>query len=133
VNPRYPAVARRADHRCEYCRTPERLFNTKFEVEHVIPVNRGGSGDTGNLALACRVCNQKKGDATTGPDPATGAVVTLFDPRRDRWSEHFAVDPDDLRVVGQTPTGRAAVDRLDMNSPDQLAARAIWAELGLFP
>jgi hypothetical protein len=133
VNPRYTAVARRADHRCEYCRAPERLFNTKFDVEHVTPVSRGGADDPENLALACRICNQKKGDATTGPDPAGAAQVYLFDPRRDRWIEHFAIDPDDLSVLGLTPAGRATVERLDMNNADQLAARAIWAELGLFP
>jgi hypothetical protein len=42
MNPRYPLVAKRAGHHCEYCRAPEALFNLSFEVEHVVPPRRGG-------------------------------------------------------------------------------------------
>jgi len=42
VNPRYPLVAQRAAHHCEYCRAPEALFNLPFEVEHLIPPIHGG-------------------------------------------------------------------------------------------
>jgi hypothetical protein len=54
MNPHYPLVARRADHRCEYCRAPEAVFNFPFEVEHVVPSSRGGADDESNLCLACR-------------------------------------------------------------------------------
>jgi hypothetical protein len=39
MNPNYPAVARRAGHRREYCRSPEAAFKFAVEVEHVIPRN----------------------------------------------------------------------------------------------
>ena len=42
MNPRYAQVALRAGHRCESCRAPEVVFNFPFEVEHIIPVSRGG-------------------------------------------------------------------------------------------
>lgn len=35
MNPHYPLVARRAGHRCEYCRAPEAVFNFPFEVERL--------------------------------------------------------------------------------------------------
>src|SRR5262249_45421276 len=50
----YPSIAGRAGHRCEYCRAPEAIFNFPFEVEHIIPVSRGGSDDPSNLAPSCR-------------------------------------------------------------------------------
>jgi hypothetical protein len=133
VNPHYPAVARRAAHRCEYCRAPEVAFNLSFEVEHVFPVSRGGSDDDTNLALACRACNLHKADATTGPDGTTGATADLFDPRAGRWADHFAFDPDTGTLTGLTPAGRATVVRLDLNHPLQVAARELWVRLGLYP
>ena len=107
MNPRYPDVARRAAHRCEYCRAPEAIFNFPFEVEHVNPSSRGGGDELSNLALACRSCNSFKGDATTGWDDATAADVPLFDPREERWDEHFSPDLDTGMIHGLTATGRA--------------------------
>ena len=57
MNPAYPVVSERAEHRCEYCRAPELVFNFPFEVEHIVPVCRGGANTDANLALACRSCN----------------------------------------------------------------------------
>jgi hypothetical protein len=133
VNPQHPAVARRADRRCEYCRAPEPAFNFPFEVEHVLPLCRGGRSEPENLALACRACNARKGDAVAALDPSTGAEVPLFNPRTDRWHDHFRVDPDSGEVVGITPTGRATVGRLDMNAAFQLTARLLWTRFKLFP
>jgi 5-methylcytosine-specific restriction endonuclease McrA len=83
MNPHYPPVARRANHRCEYCRAPEAIFNFPFEVEHVVPFSASGSDEESNLALTCRSCNLHKSNHTTGRD-GTDAVVSLFNPRTDR-------------------------------------------------
>lgn len=133
MNPRYPAVARRANHRCEYCRAPEKLSGFPFEVEHVHPISLGGGDEPANLALACRACNTFKTDATTGRDEVTAAEVPLFNPRADRWDEHFSLDLDTGVVVGLTPTGRATVAQLRFNDPQHLTARLIWIELRLYP
>jgi len=39
------AIAQRANHRCEYCKAPEVVFNFPFEVEHIIPLSQKGSND----------------------------------------------------------------------------------------
>ncbi|MBW4621300.1 MAG: HNH endonuclease [Cyanosarcina radialis HA8281-LM2] len=52
MNPYYTAIAQRANHRCEYCKPPEVVFNFPFEVEHIIPLSWQGSNDEANLALA---------------------------------------------------------------------------------
>jgi hypothetical protein len=133
VNAAYPYVARRASHRCEYCRAPEVVFNFTFEVEHITPTSRGGSDEKNNLALACRACNAHKSNVFTGTDPETGMGVPLFNPRSNHWDEHFQFDPDSDCIRGLTPVGRATVERLDMNNPLQLLARSLWIQFRLYP
>jgi hypothetical protein len=133
MNPHYEAVAQRADCRCEYCRAPEIVFNFPFEVEHITPVSRQGTDNDTNLALACRACNLHKSDCLMWHDEETQTDVRLFHPRRDRWEEHFRVDVESGSILGLTPTGRATVERLQMNSAVQLVARRHWMRLGVFP
>jgi hypothetical protein len=48
MNPHYPQAALRAGHRCEYCQAPEAVFNLPLEVEHIVPVVRGGEDTAAN-------------------------------------------------------------------------------------
>jgi len=133
MNPRYIQVALRAGHRCEYCHAPEAVFNISLEVDHIVPVARGGSDTSENWALACRACNLYKAAYLGGRDPETNAVVRLFHPRKDRWEDHFEVAPEGGKILGRTAVGRAMAVRLGMNSEAQVAARRQWMRLGLFP
>jgi len=133
MNPHYPQVALRAGHRCEYCHAPEAVFNLSLEVEHIVPVARGGEDTAANWALACRSCNLYKATHVSGHDPASDGVVRLFHPREDRWENHFQVAPESGEMVGRTPIGRATVTRLGLNSAAQVTARRQWMRLGLFP
>jgi hypothetical protein len=133
MNPHYPAVARRAGHRCEYCHAPEAVFNFPFEVEHVQPTSHGGADDDANLCLSCRACNLRKSDRLAFRDEGTQEDVPLFDPRKQRWTEHFEVDLESGEIRGTTPTGRATVACLDLNHPLQLTARQLWIRFRLFP
>ncbi|HUE70159.1 MAG TPA: hypothetical protein VMP01_04650 [Pirellulaceae bacterium] len=49
----------------------------------------------------------------TGIDPDHGATEPLFNPRRQRWYEHFELV--DGIVIGKTATGRVTVRVLNMN------------------
>lgn len=133
MNPMYPDVARRAGGRCEYCHAPQRAFNFAFEVEHVAPSASGGSSSLDNLALACRSCNAYKSVRQTGVDPQTQAVAPLFHPRQDVWNNHFSFEEQTLMLTSVTPTGRATIILLKMNSDEQLVARQQWIRLELFP
>lgn len=133
MNPHYAAVAQRAAHCCEYCQAPEAIFNFPFEVEHIVAPGRGGNGDESNLALSCRSCNLYKSDYIEALDPLTETTVRLFNPRQNRWEEHFRVDQRSGTLIGVTAIGRATVERLQMNKPTQLAARRQWMRLKLFP
>jgi hypothetical protein len=133
MNPHYPRIAEQAVHRCEYCHAPENVFNSSFEVEHILPVSQGGADEEANLALACRICNLYKADFMTGYDEETQSDVRLFHPRQDNWDDHFYADSETGLIMGRTPIGRATIHRLQINSPRQITARQLWTLLGLFP
>lgn len=98
-----------------------------FHVEHTVPRQHGGSDDPADLALACDRCNAYKGPNLTSIDPETRAVVALFNPRKDIWSEHFATRAG--HIVGLTAIGRATVRLLNMNAARRVELRAAWEEL----
>jgi hypothetical protein len=133
MNPYYMLVAQRANHRCEYCKAPEVVFNFPFEVEHIIPLSRQGANNEANLALACSSCNLRNGIRISGVASDSKTEVSFFHPRKDHWSEHFQVDVESGRIVGITPIGEVTIEYLEMNSPAQVAARQLWIRLNLFP
>lgn len=45
---------------CRYCADT----SGPFELDHVIPVSRGGRNKIDNLVVACRTCNRRKSDRT---------------------------------------------------------------------
>ncbi len=126
-------VARRADHRCSYCRSQEEIAGTLFTVDHIIPQALGGRDDLDNLCLACWDCNRLKHTHVTGIDPSSGERVALFDPNHHAWADHFAWDEGGQFITGLTAVGRATVDRLQLNRPILVHARKQWIRAGWHP
>jgi 5-methylcytosine-specific restriction endonuclease McrA len=91
-------------------------------IDHIVPRKHGGDNAPGNLAMACARCNRHRGPNLTGIDPETREIVPLFHPRRQSWHEHFAFHS--ALIVGTTPTGRATVRVLCMNTDQRLRLRA---------
>lgn len=55
------AVLRRDDYRCSKCgASPSSDHQVELEVDHIIPVARGGRNEIENLQTLCRKCNQGK-------------------------------------------------------------------------
>lgn len=48
--------------KCVYCKKT----NLPLELDHLLPRSRGGPNRASNLAPACKMCNQKKGNRTAG-------------------------------------------------------------------
>jgi hypothetical protein len=123
---RVPAALRetvrsRAGGCCEYCRVPD--FGSFFghEPDHIIATQHGGNTALANLALACLQCNRCKGPNIASVDPETQQTVRLFNPRTDRWPDHFRAEG--ARLVPLTAVGRATAALLQFNRSDRLQAR----------
>ena len=126
-------VASQAQFRCGYCLTQEQVSGVPLTVEHLLPRAKGGNDADNNLWMSCRLCNEAKGILTDAPDPETGEVVSLFNPRKDLWAEHFAWSENGTQVIGTTAIGRATVTALTLNTEFRVRARALWVEVGWHP
>lgn len=102
-----------------------------FHVEHIIPVKHHGDDDPNNLAWSCHDCNLGKSSNLSGRDLATGRIVVLFNPRRQRWKRHFKWAG--ARLIGLTACGRATIDVLNINEPERIDLRELLVIAGLFP
>ena len=49
-------VMKRDRHQCKTCGTTKDLA-----IDHIIPLNKGGSNDISNFQVLCRRCNSRKG------------------------------------------------------------------------
>jgi 5-methylcytosine-specific restriction endonuclease McrA len=133
------AIRERAKYVCEYCHSPERLSANRLTVDHVIPKSLGGSDQPTNLALACRRCNERRYNFVAGIDPETQEIVPIFNPRQQKWKEHFVWLNQGVVIEGTTPTGRATCLRLDLNDtryPEEDSireTRRFWIQTGLHP
>jgi len=127
-------VREAARNRCGFCLSPQHLVMARLEIEHVIPLAKGGSDEESNLWLACPICNGHKSDKIEATDPITGQMVTIFNPRAQRWSEHFEWASDGIRIVGKTAVGRATIIALHLSDdPDALEVRSYWVLAGWHP
>lgn len=124
-------VSERAGYRCEYCLLPEEFSSFPHEPDHIIPLKHGGATTADNLALACFWCNRLKGTDLAVPDPQTGQITTLFNPRLHAWSDHFRLN--DAEIVPLTPEGRAMTALLQLNRADRLTVRLLLFKAGYYP
>jgi hypothetical protein len=124
------AVKARAKGRCEYCGTPEVATLFAHEIDHVIAEQHRGATTLENLAYACFHCNRHKGPNIASIDPESGEVTRLFNPRIDRWLDHFRLQNSE--IVALTPVGRATASLLEFNSPQRNEARRALIRVGLW-
>jgi HNH endonuclease len=115
-------VRERAGERCEYCLLAESQAFFPHEPDHLIALKHGGETTFENLALACSDCNRFKGSDIASIDAITGELVRLFNPRTQRWFEHFRVHG--ARIVPLTPVGRVTEKLLRLNIPSRVELRA---------
>ncbi len=126
-------VRRDAKEQCGYCRSLQRYVLGLLEIEHITPKAFAGTDDEENLWLACRLCNSYKGIQTQAKDPITGTTVLLFNPRQQKWTEHFTWTEDGAYIEGITPCGRATVEALQLNNKIAVAVRQAWVSAGWHP
>ena len=95
------SLMRRQDNTCVYC--GYRRIATSMDIDHIIPVVRGGSNDESNLQVICRQCNQRKGLQTDEEFRARYARLVprkvLTPPRRRISQREFK---EETRLTTQT-------------------------------
>jgi hypothetical protein len=124
------AVAHRADHLCEYCLIHEDDTFFGCEVDHIISQKHGGPTESDNLAYACFFCNRRKG-SDIGSISQSGEFVRFFNPRTDRWEEHFHLEGVFIRPI--TKIGEVTVRILNINANDRILEREILVAAGRYP
>jgi hypothetical protein len=124
-------VRDRAVDRCEYCAMHQALQGATFHVEHIVPLSRGDTSSLENLAWSCPGCNLHKAGRVEFPDPESSESVPLFNPRADRWADHFYWQG--FEIVPLTAVGRATCDALHLNRSRRIQIRQAEAMFGLFP
>ena len=123
-------VFSRADGCCEYCQTCQINIGQTMHVEHIDP---NGGDHLDNLCLACPSCNLSKAAAITAIDPQTNRTAPLFNPRQQKWAEHFEWKDEHSEIRGLTAVGRATIIRLKINRPRMVLTRQRWVQAGLHP
>ena len=124
-------VATRADYLCEYCLIAEADTFFGCQVDHIISLKHGGGTEPENLAYACAFCNRHKGSDIASIAPETGRLVRFYNPRADRWADHFRLKGDVIEPL--TEIGEATARILGFNSPDRTLEREALVKAGSYP
>lgn len=121
-------VSARASGRCEYCRLPLEFDDSPASVDHIIALKHDGPTIADNLAFACFHCNNFKGDNIAGLDPADLSLTRLFNPRTDRWSDHFRFNRGE--IIPLTAVGRTTLYVVNMNALVRVVGRRLLMATG---
>jgi hypothetical protein len=121
-------VRERAGECCEYCLIPESITWALHTIDHIIAEKHGGITAAHNLAIACTLCNSRKGTDLASIDEQTGFIEPLFHPRRDRWSDHFQLAGG--RINPRTTMGRVTTRLLHFNDTDRVQERELLVATG---
>ena len=126
-------VYKRAKACCEYCLSQARYSTQSFSVDHIIPISKGGDCSLDNLALSCQGCNSHKYNKIIAIDPLTYTDVPIFNPRINKWIDHFHWSYDYTVILGITKIGRATVEALKLNRNGLINLRKLLFKEGEHP
>jgi hypothetical protein len=118
---------------CEYCLLHEEDTFFGCEVDHVMSRKHGGETDPANLALACVICNRRKGSDVGSILPGTDRFVRLYHPRRDTWTENFALRDEASVLHPVTDPGTVTVHLLQLDTAERRTERHALARVGRYP
>ena len=118
---------------CEYCKILHDFSPDTFAIEHIISLFEGGTNELINLAFSCGGCNSRKGLKIMAIDPISGDTIYLFNPRTDKWKEHFQWTENFSTVKGSTSQGRATVELLQLNRKGLINLRKALLAYGVHP
>lgn len=124
-------VQERARGCCEYCLLSEEDAWFSHEPDHIIAEKHGGETTDENLAWSCFDCNRHKGSDIASRDATTGSLAPLFDPRLQRWRDHFELTEG--RIIGLSAIGRVTERLLKFNQPERVEIRRLLSQIARYP
>lgn len=124
-------VEARANGICEYCLIHASDTYFGCQVEHIIAEKHGGPTDESNLAYACAYCNRAKGSDIGSFALGTGEFTRFFNPRVDRWNEHFSLQ--NVYIQPRTAIGEATARILRFNESARLYERETLERVERYP
>lgn len=127
----YEQLFKVADSRCDYCRTPQPYALELIPSEMTPPTDETVTFE--KVHLLCFYCNKFIQNHAKAFDPVTLTQVALFNPRKDKWYEHFTWSTDYQQIVGLTPVGRATSLLLRLHDPYHMQLRQIGLKEGWHP
>lgn len=125
-------VAERANYCCEYCRLSQEDYAYPFHIE-ITSQKHDGQTQLNNLALSCPVYNINKGSDIASNDPTTGDITRLYNPREQKWDEHFRISFENATIEALTAEGRVTIRLLKLNSHEQVSLRKILIKAKRYP
>ena len=123
-------VINRAYRLCEYCLISEGDTGG-CQFDHIISLKHGGETTAENLAYSCLYCNLNKGTDLGSIIWRTGELVRFFNPRRDRWSEHFRLEAATIQPL--TDIGEVTERIFQFNHSDRILERPVLIDVNRYP
>jgi len=123
-------VTARAGRICEYCLIHEDDTFFGCHVDHIVSEKHGGLTEIANLAFACTFCNLHKGSDIASLNHA-GSLTRFFNPRTDRWPQHFALVGAVIEPL--TSIGEVTARIFQFNMTDRILERQALLEVGGYP
>jgi len=80
------------DFKCIHCLVD--LHNRRMNIEHLVPLKRGGTNHSSNLAASCSDCNRKKGNK-----PMKKKELLAIDERKRSLKESSRKSKSQLRIL----------------------------------
>ena len=76
------------------------------------------------------ICNRFKGANISSVD-ASGAIIRLFNPRSERWEDHFRLIGAVIQLL--TAIGEATARLLRLNAAERVVERSVLQRLSRYP
>jgi hypothetical protein len=101
------------------------------EVDRIFSLKHGGKTEEDNLAFACLPCNRHKGTDIESIVADSGEFIRLFNPRQDRWSDHFRLEGPFIKPISDI--GKATVSNLQIDAIERVLERETLILIGRYP
>jgi hypothetical protein len=99
------------------------------QVDHVVSEKHGGATEADNLAFSCALCNRAKG-TDLGSRTVAGEFVRFFNPRADRWEDHFHLQGS--MFAPKTAIGEVTIKILQLNATERIMERDLLMRIGRY-